>query len=408
MFFQISNAVKKRFTLIFQEIFLEHPIFNKTVVVTKFPTEERPKFCLLIRSVSGNAQKLSLDNFMRTEKSFCSLANLKEVAGNSIEWVRDDVDNLDKMSAPGFYIVKITKFDQPNNTGEFVVNPYLLVDDEELDIQIIGGQEGAVVKNPPINDNSDVIFTDDGLEFKRGIDYTIDYTTGTILFNQPVKDQFPRIMIDYQIVDDQRGPFEIEEYMINNTAIPGILLAFGDRLKQDDEQVVVVEKRKRDTAKVYGGRWTLSIDLIGIAQDPDQQERLVDYAISRFWADWQDRLVDEGINIYDFSLSGEAEDLESELPEEYYFTGNISFTAEVEWQLAIPLISEVRRVDATLGVENFMKTLTNAKEDEFQEKQFDERMVNSKHRLGLQIVQSKVPIVIQPDPILVRTLRYPR
>ena len=124
MFFEISNALKKRFTLIFQEIFIEHPIFKKVEVFTKFPKEDRPKHALMIRSVSGSSQKLGMDNFVRTARQFSTLANLKGQPGNSIEWVRDDEKNLDLISAPGFYIVKMI------TDKSFVIEPYLFVDEE--------------------------------------------------------------------------------------------------------------------------------------------------------------------------------------------------------------------------------------------------------------------------------------
>lgn len=398
MFFAVSNAVKKRLCQVFQEIVSTHPIFEKTKVYTKFPQEERPKTAIIVRATSGGSQKLGLDNFITTQVGFSTLANLKGIPGDSLEWVRDDQENLDKISPPGFYIVKITAHNPETNNFTFVVDPYLIVDDEQTTIKFIKGKEGIQLKNTPVNPNSDVVYSQSyKFEFKRNIDYTIDYQSGEILFSQPVDKKYTPIVVDYQILSSQKGPFTTEYYMLDNVAVPGVILAFGDRLKVDDEQVVVVEKMPREVAKVYGGRWQLNIDLIGLAQDPDQQERLVDFAVTSLWARYQDILVNEGMSITDFSLSGESEDLEVEIPEEYNFAGGISFTMETDWELHVPMIAEVRRVNTYYGEESFKDNLDVVTEEHYTMSQYDDRMLNSNHQKGLQIVPSLDKFQVYPS-----------
>jgi len=395
MYFALSNALKKRFVMLFQEIFLKHPIFNKVEVFTKFPEEERPKHALMVRSLSGNSMKLGLDNFVRVAVQYSSLANLKGIQGNSIEWVTDDKKGIDEgiLSAPGFYIVKMT------SDKSFNVTPFLIVDDEKLDIQYIEGKKGTYLKNKPINPFTDIIFSDTKIDLKRDIDYTIDYTTGKILFKTSIE-EFESLFIDYQTVCQTSQDHNIEPYMASTAAIPGVILAFGDRLKEGDEQVVVVSKEMRDVAKVFGGRWQCSLDLVGISQDDDQVERLVDYAVSMFWAEWQDKLIDEGINVFDFSLSGESEDLELENAEEYFYTSGISFTAEVDWQLAIPLVAEIRRVAVNYGSEGFKTTIPDNQEYSYDTRQYDDRMQNVGLNVGFQIIPSVNPHVFRPAPPL--------
>lgn len=353
----------------------------------------------MIRSVSGSSQKLDFNNYSGIKRAYTTLANLKDKSGNSIEWVRDDYRNIKNLSAPGFYIVKMIEL------KKFTVDEYLIVDDEKLELSLIGSSEGAFVKYPKVNPGSEIIYTTDGLEFKPDIDYTINYDTGAIVFTQSVT--MYDVRIDYQTLGGQRGPFDVDYYSSNNSAIPGVILAFGDRLKEGDEQVVVIGKEKRDIAKIFSGRWNLSLDLTGIAQDPDQQERLLDYVVTEFWAFWQEKLTGEGMHISEFSLSGESEDLETEIPEEYYFTGGLSFTVETDWELEIPLIREVRRVNVEVGLDSLKDELTDFKEFQFTTRQFDERMMNSGHALGIQPVTSLEPIVVTPSPIVVKTRKYP-
>jgi hypothetical protein len=333
--------------------------------------------------------KLGMDNFVKTIRGYSTLANLRGIPGDSIEWVRDDLRNLDKLSAPGYYIVKML------TDTTFNVSPFLVIEGEELNIELIEGQKGAYLKNTPVNPDSEIIVSDNGIKFKYDIDYTIENSTGKIIFKTSIE-EFDKILVDYQVIGEVSDEYETE-----------IVIAFGDRLREGDEQVVVVDNEQRDIAKAYGGRWIMSCDLLGVAQDDDQQERIVDYAICEFWASWQNRLVDEGINVYDFSLSGESEDLAIESPEEYYYTGGISFTAEIDWELHVPLISEVRSVNIYMGNESFTQGLTHEKEAIYEASQFDNRMVNSGHQLGLRMIPSTRTVVFRPHPpIEVRTLKY--
>jgi uncharacterized Zn finger protein len=399
MLFAVSNAVKKRLCQVFQEIVSTHPIFEKTKVYTKFPQEERPKTALIIRSVSGGSQKLGLDNFITTQVGFSTLANLKGISGDSLEWVRDDQENLDKISPPGFYIVKITAHDPETNNFTFVVDPYLIVDDEQTTIKFIKGKEGIQLKNKPVNPNSETVYSQSHkFEFKRDIEYTIDYQTGEILFSETVDKKYTPITVDYQVLSTQKGPFTTEYYMLDNIAIPGVILAFGDRLKVGDEQVIVVENRQREVAKVYGGRWQLNVDIICIAQDPDQQERLLDFVITSFWARYQDILANEGMSVIDFSLSGEAEDLETDLPEEYSFTAGISFSMETDWELHVPMISTLRRTVTDYGEGSFKDNIDYLTEEKYITNQYDERMINSNHQKGLQISPSLDKFQVFPSP----------
>jgi hypothetical protein len=408
MLYAVSNATKKRLCQIFQDIVSKHPIFEKTKVYTKFPQEERPKTAIVIRSVSGGSQKLGLDNFVAIQRGYCTLANLKGVYGNSIEWVKDDQEHLDKLSPAGFYIVKIISHEPNTNNFNFTIDPYLICDNEELNITFIKNKEGAILKNTPVNPNSEIVFSQaNQFEFKRDIDYKIDYSLGEILFEESVKKYEP-ITVDYQVLSKQLGPFTTEYYSANNIAIPGIVIAFGDRLKVNDEQVVVVESRDRPVAKVYGGRWLLDFDIVVIAQDPDQQERLIDFVTTSLWADYQDTLANEGIAIRDFTLSGEAEDLEVEISEEYSFSGGIAFSCEIDWELHVPMISEVRRINIGYGEEDYKNSIDYLTEEKYELGQYDERMSSSNHQKGLQITPSLDSYQVFPSPWSQRTTRkYP-
>ena len=350
--------------------------------------------------MNGSSMKLGLDNYVRKAIQHSVLANLKGIPGNSIEWVRDDHRNLDKLSAPGYYIIRMV------TDHSFIVSLFLRVDEEELNLEFIEGKQGAFLKHQNLNPDSESVRYEDGIKIKKDIEYTIDYTTGKILFEE-VDDDLGSILIDYQVIGEESEEYEIEQYTAVSYAIPGVIIAFGDRLRAGDEQVVVVYSRSTDVADVYGGRWILNCDLIVVSQDDDQQERILDHAISVLWADWQHKLTDEGIHIKEFSLTGESEDYEAEIPEEYHYMAGISFTVEVDWELHNPTLIEIRDINLNYGDSSFKNRLTNLNETQYEGNQYDHRMINSDHQKGLQIVGSRNITVFPCPPITVRTLRYP-
>ncbi len=340
---------------------------------------------------------MGLGNFAGLHKGICSLANFKGSNAASIEWVKTDTENVEKLSSPGFYIVRIVSGSSENNQFKFDISPYYQVDDEVLDIVAIRGSEGALLKNSPVNPGSDTIFSHDGTVLRRGFDYNIDNEKGEIVFINPVEDEFDELMIDYQIVGDTTQEYDIKMYEYNNTAIPGVLMAFGDRLKVGDEQVVIVEKEYREVARVMTGRWMLNADIFIIAQDADTQERLADYLITKLWADWEANLIDDGIYVHDFSLGGETEDLEVEIAEEYNFTSNIGVTIDVDWEVHQPITREVRSINMYYGEDSFKDGLTNAEMAAYEANQPSADMVNSDHNLGVNLISSTNSILVNPS-----------
>lgn len=399
MVYLVTNALKKKLVYILEDILSEHPIFSsKTKVYTKFPQEERPKIAVIVRSVSGSSQKISLNNILGVSRGYSLLANFKGSSGNSIEWVKDDQENLDKLSPPGIYVVRITNHKKDSNDFEFYVDPYLSCENEEVSLSVIRGKQGCKLKNFPVNQNSESVFSQSHqFDLKKDIDYTIDYETGEIIFNENVINYQP-ILVDYNFRSNELGPFSTEYFTYNNTAIPGVVIAFGDRLKVGDEQVVIVENEDVPVSKVFGGIWSLNVDIICVAQDSDQQERVIDYIVTSLWAQYQDELTNEGISIQDFSLGGESEDLELEVAEEYNYSGGISFTAEVQWEVNVPIISKLKRVNFGYGEESFKENINDITEEHYNVSQYDARMNNSGHQNGLQIVPSLDSYRIMPDP----------
>jgi hypothetical protein len=390
MFFRISNAIKKIVIQELQTLFNDHPVFgNGNLVITnKFQFPERPKFAIVVKTSTSDSIKLALDNYKGIVESYTVLANLKNRPGRMIEWVREDVHNIANVVKPGFYVVEMTDVDK------FVVKPYLSVVDEVLQIETDSFKH-ATLQNPNVNVGSDYILTEDGRRLQKDDYYTIDYTLGEITFLKSI-DDFGDLTIDYQYIGTQTGPYDVQSETINHTAIPGVILAFGNFLVKDSVQVVVVYPDRQQVAKAYLGKWKMNLSLSAVAQDTDTQEQLADLTAMYIWSVLQDKLVDDGIYIDTISIGGEAEEEEVATSNELAFTADISCSVEVEWEAYQPILGVIKKVFLT-RVEDF---------GQYDDAEFgvrSSRLIDSTQRgvdykVGMQPVEDLMPYLVRPLP----------
>lgn len=399
MFFRITNSVKKIIIQELQTFFNDHPVFCDGLVITnKFSFEEKPKYAIILKTASADSQKLGLDNFEGIVNSYVTLAGLKNKPGRMIEWVCEDVNNIANVVKPGFYVVEMTEDNLAsttnNQTCKFIVKPFLTVADEVLNIET-NGFKHAFLKYQNINNGSDVILSEAASRLVRNEHYTIDYVSGEITFLQPI-DNFGELVIDYQYLGDQTGPFDILPETFNNTAIPGVTLAFGNFLKEGGVQVVVVYPDRQEVAKAYMGKWKMNVNMSVYAQDTDTQEQLADLAAMYIWSVLQEKLVNDGIYIENFNISGESEEEEVKISNEMAFLADVSFTVNVEWHAYQPILGIIKKVFLT-RIQDFGQY----DNDEFNAR--SDRLANSSQRgvdykLGLQPVENLMPYLVRPVP----------
>ncbi|MDO8640293.1 MAG: hypothetical protein Q7R33_02015 [Nitrosarchaeum sp.] len=388
MFYRISNAVKKILIKELQALFIDHPIFgdNQLVITNKYQFDERPKYAIVVKTASADSVKLDLGNFKGIVISYTVLANLKNQSGRMIEWVREDVANIDNLVKPGFYVVEMP------TDSTFTVEPYLTVVDEVLTIEAIGfGQ--ATLQHQNINVGSEYVIAETTQKLVRDQHYSIDYVTGIITFLQAVED-FGEITVDYQYLGTKTGPFDVTVDTSNNQAIPGVTLAFGKFLKAGSLQVVVVYPSRQEVAKSFAGKWKMNVTLSTVAQDTDTQEQLIDLAAMYIWTVLQEKLVDDGIYIDNITMSGESEEEEVKTSNELSFLADLSFSVEVEWEVLQPILGVVKKIFLN-------RTEDFGQYDDAELSIRDSRGVNSSQRgvdykLGLQPVENFLPYAVRP------------
>jgi hypothetical protein len=382
--------VKKIIVKELQALFLDHPIFgdNALVITNKFQFTERPKYAIVVKTSSADSIKLSLDNFKGTINSYTTLAGLKNQSGRMIEWVREDLANVGNLVKPGFYIIEMIE------DNKFIVKPYLTVSDEVLEIETDGFKH-VFLKNKSVNPYSECILCETAEKLQRDNQYTIDYTTGEIIFLKPI-DDFGQLTIDYQYIIDTTGSFDVEPETVNIIAVPGVVLAFGNFLKKGGVQVVVVYPDRQEVASAYLGKWKMNVTLSIVAQDTDTQEQLADLTAMYVWSVLQEKLVDDGLYVDNITLGGESEEDEVATSNEMSFLAEISFSIEVEWEAYKPILGVIKRVFL-----NKIEDLGQYDEAEYTariSRQFGKSLRGVDYKVGLQLVESVLPFVVRPTP----------
>lgn len=174
-------------------------------------------------------------------------------------------------------------------------------------------------------------------------DYTFDAQTGEIFITHTVS---PGTVLeaDYNYPSASKGPFAIHSDSSNNTAIPGVVLAFGKQLRDEDKQAVVVHSSRVQCASEYGGRWEITIDMDIITRDPMAREEISDLLLMYFFAVRKESLTDEGLEILDVSFGGEVEETYDDTANDYYFNASISLTFQTDWSIHVPKPLTIERI----------------------------------------------------------------
>jgi hypothetical protein len=148
-----------------------------------------------------------------------------------------------------------------------------------------------------------------------------------------------QIFADYKVLRITSSPIEAHAYSYNNTLIPGVVIAFGNRLLPHDKIAIVVTDSRVPSHEEYGGHYELSFDLDVISRDTDQGEKIADFAAIELLKK-KDKLCGEGLSITEGpTLSGQSEEVYDEEGELHYFMSSFNLSILTDWSYykALPL-----------------------------------------------------------------------
>lgn len=357
MYNWLTSATKKRIIEELKRILFSHPRYRQDSenVTNKYSFDERPQRGIIIDGTSADRVRLSADNYMGRHYSFCMLSWVDNKPGTSIEWIKENIPLLETFkkdrtffpSEPGVYFINIDSLpdDGKSLPGTFSIEPNLTVFNELLIIFSHSSDREAQLSRENIYEGSVRLWLDGKVALINGVDFTVDYKTGQIIF---LKSTPPgcEIFADYRYKSPKIGPIQYHRNTTNTTAIPGALLAFGDRCQECDRQVVVVTDERTDVAEIYGGKYEVSFDLTVFSRDSDDREKLSDYVVYKV-LEIQNKLGFEGIELIDISPGGESEEQYNAEDGTFYYESSISLSVRVDWETYVPLPVVISRVENT-------------------------------------------------------------
>ena len=353
----LTNPTKKRVIREIKRILYDHPRYraDSENVQNKFSFDERPQRGVIVNGTSADRVRLSADNYVGRLSSYVMLTNVENFPGTSLEWVRENYPLLEQYSArrdvfpspPGTYVLEITRLpDEAHSVpGLFTVDPVLDVDNEPLIIFSSSGDNEAQLSHDQIYPNSVRLWLDSHRALLPDVDFSVDYETGAVVFLKETP-AGSDVHADYKYKTGLQGPFPFEYEASDETAIPGAVLAFGDRAQLGDRLAVKVQSQRSDVSEIFGGKFEVTFELVAFSRDAEDREKLSDYIVAKV-LETQNRLGFEGLELLDISPGGENEDVYNPEIDDYYYESSISLTLRVDWESYFALPADVWRAEMT-------------------------------------------------------------
>ncbi len=354
MYYYLVSSVKTRLVDELKDSFARHPIYSKIVpfIQNKFSFEERPTYGIVLKGSSANKIALSADNFLGTKTSHVMLSYVGQPT-YPIEWVREDPSSFIPgegfPTKPGVYYIEILKVPE-NSLGEglFVIDPLLTVSSYRLLLFNSGIEKHCQITPPPLQGTLR-IYENGRRLLVEGQDYTVNYSTGAVTLSSTFRSYAGSTLVaDYRYVEESKGPYPFRYYEANTTALPGVVLAFGNRAQVGDKVALVVYEDRVETAQTFGGRFDVTIDLDVLAVDPIQMGEIADFVMMTLWAVKRERLASEGLQLMDVSIGGEVEETYDETGQTFYYMVTMSAQFRTDWELDVPLPLTISNVTQDL------------------------------------------------------------
>lgn len=352
----LTNPIKERVIHELKTILYNHPKYREDseFVQNKFSFSERPKRGIVIDGVSAERVRLSADNYVGSLSSFCMLTWADEKpTSNSLEWIRENFQVLEKISpnrsifpaSPGVYVITVTKVPDVGAKipGEFSIDPSLDEENETLITFQDSSDTYAQLSRLGVLPASLRLWLNGKVLLIPNVDYTYNSDTGEIHFirNVPVHET---VSAFYRYSDTPIHGIQFWPESTNTTAIPGVILAFGERIELGCKQAVVVTDKRVPVAQVFGGKFELNFNLTLFTRDAEDREKMTDYVVLQFLR-LQNNLAFEGIELMDISPGGENEDVYDQTDGTYFYESSISLSLRSDWEIQVPLPITLARVE---------------------------------------------------------------
>lgn len=347
MYYQLTEALKRRFILELRRMWAAHPKYQDLVgnIQGKYTFKERPQYGIIVKTSGATKVELAADNFIGTVHSYAYLARVDSFPGQSIEWIREHTPAIQKNggrfpSPAGVYYIEVTEYDPQRGMGQFWVDRLLDVWNEPVTMS--SPLEGRL-QRVPLPGTLALYEAPSGTLLHEGGAYEYDSTDGTITLKKALGKGLS-LSADYRFPAASVGPYDFADLRANIAAIPGVVLAFGRMASKGDRAAVVVSRRRSPVALEYGGKWEVSLDFDVLSRDQYSQMEISDRTITWIYGVLRPRVSHEGIEILDVSFGGEAEEIFDENADDYFYNASFSATVQTDWGIQVPLGPELRSI----------------------------------------------------------------
>lgn len=203
---------------------------------------------------------------------------------------------------------------------------------KELVIDPYAGEATITLAHQNIIPNSVRLHTAKNYLFRENVHFNVDAANGVLDIIAP--DALPRrpLYVSYRWADQVETTHAFEKGQSSNQIVPGVSIAFGEKVEVGAKAVVGTLPERIDIADIYGGRFDVSMTLVCYAKDPDQRQEIVDWIALSFLGVLKERFDSEGQALTDFSLAGKARTPYVEGGDDYY-TQTVSLSFQVDWEL---------------------------------------------------------------------------
>lgn len=181
------------------------------------------------------------------------------------------------------------------------------------------------------------IFMDRTIRLIAGTDYLFDANTNSITILSPPVVNGSEITASYRTEGQSIGPFKQTRNTYNNSALKGVILAFGDQIEIGDKAYIEISDSRQPSAQVYGSLWQISLDLQINAKDPNNSIELCKLVHQYIEMDLRPSLSFEGIEIEEVSMGGESNETYLDNTGDPYFSGSISINCKSFWEQRFPI-----------------------------------------------------------------------
>lgn len=365
MYYYLTAALKERILTELRSFWSRHPRYVSddqrlnlvNYIQGKYTFDERPQRSITVKNASSTHVSLSADNFVGNLVTHAFLARVPGKPGTSIEWVKENERLVSRNGFPseqGIYFVEITKEYVEGTGGEFVVDPVI---DREAESVVMDSATTGQLLSAPVPGTLRLYEEPGDFPLVEGQHYTVT-ASGAITLTYPLTGG-RSLSADYRVAEARRGPFPFRANHSDVQAIPGVVLVFGRRFSQGDVQAVVVNDRRCISAKVYGGRWDITLDFEVLARDVHDQEEIIDATVMYLQGVARSRLSSDGIEVGTINMGGETEELYNDTEDTYYYGASFSCTFQTDWEIHEPMGLTLRRIiDTDLATANTIPGLS--------------------------------------------------